>query len=283
MHRIINFLLRFREYLILSILIVASLIIIYQNDNLQLRQIRSLSIQVIGFFQERFSGVLKAVWIPHLLSISKENQVLRESNVILAEEVSRLRESTLENIRLRSLLSFKQGSKYSLISAKIVGKTLTSYRNYITLNVGLKDGVNNNMPIITDRGLVGKVVGTSDSYAIGQVLRNKDFRASVIDERSRVNGIIGWDGGDYFVMNEVAKNLDIKVGDLIITSEYSSIFPANIAIGVVSEIQYATGNLFQKILIKSNVDFPTLEEVFIINNTIDTSRVNLEKQFLDKE
>jgi rod shape-determining protein MreC len=283
MHRIIIFFLRFREYLILSILIITSLILIYQNNNIQLRQIRSISVQVIGFFQERFSGILKAIWIPHLLSISKENQILRESNVILSEEVSRLREATLENIRLRSLLNFKQRSNYNLISAKIVGKTLTSYRNYITLNVGLKDGLNVNMPIITDKGLVGKIVGVSEGYAIGQILRNKDFRASAIDERSRVSGIVGWEGAEYFNMNEVAKNLDIKVGDLIITSEYSSIFSPNIPIGIVSDISYDTGNLFQRIHIKSNVDFSTLEEIFIINSQPDSSRTILENQFLEKE
>jgi rod shape-determining protein MreC len=281
MKSFLNYLLRFREYIILVILIISSLILISQNNNQQLKQIRSSSIQALGYLQENFSIFFKVIWIPRILNLNQENTLLRESNIILSEEVSRLREASLENIRLRNLLNFKQTSKFDLLFAKIVGKSLTLLRNHITLDIGSNSGVQVNMPIITDKGLVGKIVAVSSGYSIGQILRNKDFKASAIDERSRIPGIVGWDGSDNFQLNEVAKNLDIKPGDLLLTSEFSSIFPPNIPIGVVSIVINNTGNLFQSIQITSNVDFNTLEEVFVVKTVPDTARTNFETRFFE--
>jgi rod shape-determining protein MreC len=280
MHKIFNFFLRFREYFILFIAICISLSLISQNNNTQIKQIRSSSIQILGFLQENFSSFFNSIWIPHIISISKENKLLREYNLNLSEEVSRLREASLENLRLRSLLNFKQQSKYNLVSAKVVAKSLILARNFITLDVGSDDGISLNMPIITDKGLVGKVVTVSKNYSQGQVLKNKDFKASVINERSRVNGILAWEGGEDFVLEEVAKNLDVKTGDLIITSDFSSVFPPKIPVGVVTNINYNTGNLFQHIQIKSNVDINTLEEVFVLIFPPDTSRASFEHNII---
>jgi rod shape-determining protein MreC len=282
MHRIFNFFLRFREYFVLFLTISISLALISQNNNIQIKQIRSSSVQILGFLQENFSSVFNTIWIPHILSISKENRLLREHNLILSEEVSRLREASLENLRLRALLNFKQQSKFDLRSSKIVGKSLTLARNFITLDLGSDDGIQVNMPIVTDKGLVGKIVMVSKNYSQGQILKNKDFKASAIDERSRVSGIFAWDGED-FIVEEVAKNHDIKLGDLIITSDYSSIFPSKIPIGIVSNISYNTGNLFQRIQIKSNVDLNTLEEVFILIYPPDSNRVAFDNNIIKKD
>jgi rod shape-determining protein MreC len=279
MQKVFNFFLRFKEYLILIVIIFISLILIYQNNNFQLKQIRASSVQVIGFLQENFSSFFNAIWIPHIISISKENTLLHEYNLVLSEEVSRLREASLENVRLRTLLNFKQSSSYNLVSAKVVGKSLS----FITLDIGSDNGIDVNMPIITDKGLVGKVVTVAKNYSLGQILKNRDFRASIINERSRVNGILAWEGGENFVFQEVAKNLDVKIGDLVITSEFSSIFPSKIPVGIVAGITYNTGNLFQHIQIKSTVDLNTIEEVFVILCPADTNRIFFEYNTYRKE
>jgi rod shape-determining protein MreC len=279
MQKVINFFLRFKEYLILIILIIISLFLIYQNNNYQLKQIRASSVQVIGFLQENFSSFFNSIWIPHILSISKENALLHEYNLVLSEEVSRLREASLENVRLRTLLNFRQRSPFNLVSAKVVGKSLS----FITIDIGSENGIDINMPIITDKGLVGKVITVAKNYSLGQILKNRDFRASIINERSRVSGILAWEGGENFVFQEVAKNLDVKLGDLVITSEFSSIFPPRIPVGIVSGLNYNTGNLFQHIQIKSTVDLNTIEEVFIILCPPDTNRIFFENNIFKKE
>lgn len=283
MIRFFNIFFRFKEYLILVVLVIVSLFLLYQNNNIQIKQIRSNTILAIGFFQENFSSFFNAIWIPHIISISEENGILRKNNAILNEELSRLREAGLENIRLKNLLEFKQSSKYEIKYAKVVGKSLNLLRNYLTLNVGSDDGVQINMPVITDKGLAGKVISISGKYSIVEILKSKNFKASVIDERSRVSGILTWSGGSNLLLSEVAKNLDVKVGDIIKTSAYSSIFPENIEVGVVTGISYDTGNLFQKIEVRSFVDFASIEEVFVMIYHKDTEKSDLENNLIENE
>jgi rod shape-determining protein MreC len=186
-------------------------------------------------------------FIPNYFDLRDENRILRSQNVTLADETSRLREASLENIRLRKLLELKERTPYSYVAANVVGKTLQLMRNTITLDVGEKDGVQFNMPIITDAGLVGRVISTSSAYSVGQILFNKDFRASGKVQRGRVDGIVSWEGGDKLSLNNVAKTLDVQPGDVVMTSEYSSIFPAGIKIGVVSATKQSPGGLFQSV------------------------------------
>ena len=283
MIRIFNIFFKFKAYFLLIILIIVSSFLIFQNNNIQIKQIRSNTILAIGYLQENFSDFFNMIWIPHILSIAEENNVLRKQNVILSEELSRLREASLENIRLKKLLEFKQSSKYNLVTAKVVGKSINLIRNYLTLNVGSDDGVNINMPVISEKGLVGKVISVSDKYCIVEILKSKNFKASVIIERSRVPGILNWNGGENLIISEVAKNLDIRVGDIVKTSEYSSIFPDNIEVGTVVAVSYDTGNLFQKVEVKSYVDFSTIEETFVLLYKPDSSRVILEKLIYEKD
>ncbi|MGH2575591.1 MAG: rod shape-determining protein MreC, partial [Ignavibacteria bacterium] len=211
-----------KEYLIFSLLILISLILIFQNDNVQIRFIRALAVGVVGIVQSGFSI------IPNIFELEKENKKLRETNINLSNEVSQLKEAKFENLRLSQLLELKNRNDYLMVSARIVGKTLIQTRNTITLNIGENDGVKIGMPVITDKGLVGKIIGVSAHYSIAQILYNKELKVSAKDQRSRVDGIIAWEGENTVLMKNVSKSADVEIGDVIITSEYSNNFPQGI-------------------------------------------------------
>ena len=125
MVRFFNIFFKFKEYLIFIVLVLASLFLLYQNNNIQIKQIRANTVLAIGFFQENFSSFFNAIWIPHIISVSEENTMLRRNNIILTEEISRLREASLENIRLKNLLEFKQNSKFDrLLTTAIKNKMI---------------------------------------------------------------------------------------------------------------------------------------------------------------
>ena len=271
MQRFLNIILAFKEYFVLALLIIASLIILSANDNRQLRSIRSTTVGVVGFFQRAVSV------IPNVFELQRENAILRQLNIDLSDEVSRLREARLENRRLRQMLNLKEEGAYPLIPAEVVGKSLHLLRNTVTLHAGEGEGVRVDMPIISEFGLVGKVIATSRNYSIGQLVLNKDFRASAKIQRSRIDGIIAWDGGEFLHLKNVAKKQDIREGDLVVTSEYSSIFPRNIRIGVVARITEKAGNLFKDVDVQPSVDYASLEQVFIVNMPPDSERVLLEQ------
>ena len=273
--RLYNFVLLFKEYAVFSLLLVVSLVLMALNDNTQIRHIRGVATVVFGVVQDQLA------FVPRYFSLRKENDILRRINVDLADEASQLHEAKLENDRFRRLLGFKEVSPHSLVAAKVVGKNLTLLRNTLTLNVGKTDGVLPHMPVVGDGGLVGVVSNVSDHYSIVRILYNADFRASAKSQRARVDGILAWDGEDLMLTN-VAKNLDVAVGDTLITSDYSSTYPPNIRIGTVSEVADQPGSLFKRVLVSPGVNFVKLEEVFVVSYIPDSERSELEQSLQQK-
>lgn len=264
----------FKEYVLGAFLVLISLVLLSLNDNTQIRQIRSITVGFVGALQDAVS------FIPNFFALRVENRLLRRTNVDLLDEVNQLREAKLENFQLRALLGLKENLDYDVIAAEVVGRTSNPQRNTITVNVGSEAGVELNMPIITDAGLVGRVVATSKHYSVGQLVIDRDFRATAKIQRSRADGILAWEGGDYTLLKNVAKTLDVSVGDVVVTSEYSSMFPPNIRIGVVAEVSEQPGDLFKRIEVANSVDFSKVEEVFVIQYHPDPERIQLEEKVL---
>lgn len=270
MKKLGQLILNLKEYLILSVLIVFSLAFLFSNDNTQIRFVRAIAVGMFGTVQSGISS------IPNVFELQQENKMLRESNIRLSNEVSGLKEAKLENIRLTKLLSFKEATGLGLVSANVVNKSLIQTRNTITLNVGENDSVYVNMPVITDAGLVGRIVSTSKNYSIAQILYNKDLRITIKVQRSRVDGILNYDGVSVLSVTNIPKNADVNVGDVIITSEFSNYFPSGLPIGTVTEAGNLD-NLFKKIEIAPLVNFHNLENVFVLKYL-----ANREKYFLEK-
>ena len=268
--RLYEFVFLFKEYLVAGVLLAVSVALLALNDDTQIRTIRTVTVVAVGALQDAL-GI-----IPNYFDLRHENRVLRELNVTLADEVNRLREARLENLRLRQLLGLKERGQFGFVAANVIGKNLQLLRNTVTLDAGERSGVKMDMPIVTENGLAGKIVATSTGYAVAQILFNKEIRVSAKIERSRVDGIIRWDGGSMLALQDVAKTLDVQTGDVIITSEYSSFFPPGIRIGVVTAARGAEGSLFQSIEVKPAVDFSRLEEVFVITTVPDSERIALE-------
>ena len=277
MQRLIDILLLFKEYVLLTLLCILSLFLLSLNDTPQMRWIRSYTLGAVGVIQSGLSI------IPNVVELKRENDVLRQLNVNLSNEVSLLREARLENLRLRTLLGLKERTSHSFVVGDVVGKTLHLLRNTVTLNIGEADSVRVDMPIISESGLVGKIIATSSHFSVGQLLINKDFRASAKIQRSRVDGLISWDGGETLRLNSVSKTQDVVPGDVVITSEYSNVFPRDIRIGIVSRIDEKPGSLFKDIEITPSVEFSSLEQVFVVTSLGERERSALESKAAQKK
>ncbi|HEY6953515.1 MAG TPA: rod shape-determining protein MreC [Bacteroidota bacterium] len=275
LQRLYDILMQFREYAVLAGLLAASLILLALNDNVQLKRLRSMATITYGLLQEQ------VIFIPRYFSLESENRLLRRTNIQLADEANRLREAKLENLRLRELLKLREQTPFDIVAAEVIGKNLTLLRNTLTIDLGEADGIKPMMPVIGDGGLVGLVVSVSRHYAIVNLALNVDFRASGKIERSRVDGIIAWDGKN-LVFKNVAKTLDVKVGDVVLTSSYSSTFPPDIRVGVVRSVEEHPGTLFKSITLSPGVDFVKLEEVFVLTALPDSERVSIERRDIVK-
>ena len=269
LHRLIDLLYAFRDVVILVACIVVSVVLLAVNDNTQVKRIRTIAAVLMGSVQDQFRFVTTYV------GLKDENAVLRRVNVELSDEATQLREARLENVRLRNLLSLRQRAPYRLIAAEVVGKTLALHRNTLTLDVGRLDGVEPLMPVVNDQGLVGVVTHVSDRFSVVNILLNTDFRATGKVQRTRVDGIVAWDGASVQLHN-VAKTMDVLPGDVVLTSEYSNTFPPDIRIGVVTAVEERPGTLFRSITLSPGVDFIRLEEVFVLDALPSSDRAAAE-------
>ncbi|KXK04548.1 MAG: rod shape-determining protein MreC [Ignavibacteriaceae bacterium] len=265
-----------KEYLVLTLLVIVSLVLLFSNDNSQIRFIRALTIGTFGTIQSGFNV------IPNVFDLESENKFLREKNIRLANELAEFKEAKLENIRLTKLLKLSQIPELDFISARIINKSMTHSRNSITLDRGKNEGIEIGMPIVTDDGLVGRVVSVSNNYSLGQILYNKSLKVSVKNQRSRVDGILEYDGSEKIMVSHVPKSSDVKQGDLFITSMYSNQFPRGIPVGIVIE-EGNLDNMFKKIVLKPAVDFNLLEEVFVLKFIPDEERNSLENAYSEQQ
>lgn len=255
----------YRDYLLHAVLVVISLIIISFNQNKQIESFKMWMVGMICAFQEQWNSYQS------YLNLRQTKEQLLLENTRLALENSTMYEMRLENERLRELIGFKARSELQLIAARVVVRGTKGFINGIVLDVGTQDGVAKNMPLVVSNGLIGKVYQAGKNQSIGHLLLDPNFRVSAKIQRSRVTGIVSWDGGDYCLLNEVPKRSDVQFGDSVITSGYSEIFPVGIPIGIVTDITESHRGLFLDIKVKPAVNFEKLEEVFVISENRDTN------------
>ncbi|MEO5930441.1 MAG: rod shape-determining protein MreC [Candidatus Kapaibacterium sp.] len=277
MRRIAELFLRYKEYATALGLIIISLLMISASSNSQLRSFRTISVGVVAGVQSALS------WLPNPFSLQTENHALRQLNKDLSLQAMQLRDAGIKLEKLRAMLEFKQHVPLKLVSAEVIGKTTIQLRNYATLNVGAKDGVKEGMPVITEQGLAGRVIGMNNDYTVVQLLLNRDTRVAAKTTMGRNDGLITWDGASSLTLRNIPSVQPQKIGDTVVTSNYSSLYPENIVIGTVTEISPEQGTLFFKIKVTPAVNFATLEEAFVVLYSPDQSRLDLEKKFTEPE
>ena len=214
----------------------------------------------------------------NIAKVKSENERLRDINAELMLQVNKLREYGVVNESLKNLIGLKDTTKFPLIPALTVSKSFTIAQGTITLNAGADNGVKPGMPVINEKGLVGIIYATSNDYSIAKTLKNFELKLVVKDERSRVDGILKWNGEDLVIVN-VPKTYDIEPGDRILCSELSSIVSLPIPVGIVVGLQNVQTGIFNSVKVKPFADFSRIENVFIVGVIESKQKNDLELNF----
>lgn len=266
----------FKEYIVLIVLLIVSLILLSQNNAAGIQKVRSIAFGTFASFTSLFTDIF------NVSNLKNENQELRRTNAELMLQVSKLREYGIVNDDLKGLLALKDSSKFPLIPATIVSKSLTKSQGTITLNAGKNQSVKVGMPIITDKGMAGIIFSTSDNYSIARTLNNVDLKLTVKCERTRESAIMKWNG-EWLTMVNVPKTFQLKKGDRIVTSEISSIVPFPLPIGLVYDIGNIEKGIFNEVRIQPFVDFEKIENVFILGIVKSKEIDDIELNFLNRQ
>ena len=265
----------FKEYIVLILLVITSLIILSQNKNQEVQKVRAIAFGSFAVITSIVSDLFNTA------NIKSENEELRRVNSELMLQISKLREYGILNQEFRGLAGFKDSSVFPLIPASIVSKSLSKANNTFTLNVGGKDNVNPGMPVINHQGIVGIVHSTSEDFALVRTLKNIDLKLTVKNERSRIHGIMRWDGEELAIIN-VPETYDFKAGDRIITSEASYLVPLPIPVGIVTEMRNVETEIFGRVKVKPFANLLNIENVFVLGIVQSKQKENLELNFYNK-
>ncbi|RKZ27101.1 rod shape-determining protein MreC [bacterium] len=219
------------------------------------------------------------VWVDSQYKIMRDNlsRLIRTERELAQTklELQNSIEEKLENQRLRKLLDFKSNSKYSLILAEIVGIKGMKFPAGLIINKGKRDGVEDNMPVLTADGAIGRVKSAGTTTSVIQILLDPALKISVLDQRSRVVGMLVSPDARKLLMEQVPADEDIAVGDRIIASGYGGIFPKGILIGYVISVSEPPEGMFKRIVVEPSASLSRIEEVFVLKDmNADSSNID---------
>ena len=205
-----------------------------------------------------------------------EISTLYEQNKMLRNEVEQLRginlqanEALAENERLRAMVGYQQTAhQFDLVAARVIGRESDTWSRMIVIDRGTASGVQEDMPVVTPQGLVGRVVEAGPNSSKVQLILDPRSSVGTIVQRaeSRVTGIVQGDMDNPTMpqMVNIPKNADVVEGDVIVTSGFGGIFPKGIIVGLVSSLKNDDGGLLKIGVLESAVDFQKLEDVLVI-------------------
>jgi rod shape-determining protein MreC len=203
-------------------------------------------------------------------TLRAENAQLKDQYAQLQSQLFEFREVRAENARLQSLLDYKvsRAENYDLVVAQVIARNPENWYQTITVNRGSNDGVACDMSVVNSIGLVGRIVAvTPNSAEILLLLSNDAAVGSRIFETRLTSGVVvGTGDSDLLQMIHLPHDMEIEAGQTVISSGLGEIYPKNIPIGAVREIQMEPNGLTKRATVAPFVDFSRLEEIMIIRS-----------------
>jgi rod shape-determining protein MreC len=226
-------------------------------------------------------GVSRAAWlgensigmVQQIFTNWKDLEELKRENESLKAEQNRYSEVLAENIRLRSLLKFKQGyTSYNMVGASVIERDYGGWTHTMVIDRGEDSGIKKYMPVIIPSGLVGFVSEVYMNSARVQLLLDPRTTVGGIVQRpaSRVVSMVTGNSGNpgYLTFMSLPKESDVIKGDTIVTSGYGGVYPKGLIIGTVEKVDVDSEGGTQSAEIRPAADFAHMEEVFIITDHI---------------
>lgn len=193
-----------------------------------------------------------------------ENELLKKQINSLKAKINSQEELYKENIRLKDMLSFKQASPHKLIAARVIARSPDSWSSNMIIDKGRNSGIKQGMPVITNLGLVGRIVETTNLTSKVLLINDPDLSVSCMVKRSRQEGLVSGTLGRNLIMRYLPEDADINIQDTIVTSGLNQTYPKGILIGVVIDIGKEFSGLAQYAIVRPAVNLSNIEEILVI-------------------
>ncbi|UJH66315.1 rod shape-determining protein MreC [Allomuricauda sp. SCSIO 65647] len=272
MQQIINFILRYRNSFLYAFLGLVAIAL----------TVRSHSYHQSKFFNSSKWLTANTYRISNNISsyfdLRNENEKLSEENRALRQLLFNQEQSYGEPLDSTQI-------NYKVIRGKVIKNSYTSLRNYVTIDIGKNQGVNQDMGVITSQGILGIVENTSNSHSTVQSILNIKSNINAKVKNTNYFGSLVWDG-DYYdavQLTDIPRLVPLVVGDTIITGGMSSIFPEGIPIGTIKKYELNTAQSFYDIEVSLFNDMANIGYIYVIENFDRPEILELESQTNDAQ
>ena len=274
MRNLLDFLARHNHWFVFVLLEVISAVLLFKYNSYQGSVWFSSANAVSGRVYEASAAV------GQYFSLVTVNRQLTQRNVYLEREVARMAqehaEATADSSYLQRLQN-NQTNRYQSVPARVVSSSLDRLNNFITIDKGEADGVKKDMGVVCGTGIVGIVYLTSAHYSVVIPVLNSKSNISCSIRGRGYFGYLHWMGGvpDEAYLDDVPRHARFRIGDVIVTSGYSSVFPQGMLVGKVMRVYNSANGLSYRLRIKLTTDFGNLRDVCVITDAAVAERVKL--------
>ena len=267
MRNVILFIRKYSNFLFFLLLQITALSFLFRYNKYHEAAFMNVAGELTGSINQRYSKV------EYYFRLKKINEQLAAENLVLNqllkqnyERVDGNGKSVLDTVQTDSLQEIR---KYTWLGAKVVGSTVNTQLNFITIHRGSLQEVHPNMGVVSPQGIVGTVVNVSDNYASVMTLLHRQYKVVVKLRDGGERGTVEWDGVSpvFVTLKDIPKSARVKLGDSVVTSPTSSLFPGNLMVGTIAEIVDDKSSNFYTLKIKPATNFFNIEFVYVIANT----------------
>jgi rod shape-determining protein MreC len=260
------FIRKYSNFLFFLLLQVTALSFLFRYNKYHEAAFMSVAGEFTGSLNQRYSKV------EYYFRLNKINEQLAAENLRLNqmirenyERVGGNEKMVLDTVQTDSLREIR---KYTWLGAKVVGSTVNTQVNFITIHRGLLQDVRPNMGVVSPQGIVGTVVNVSDNYASVMTLLHRQYKVVVKIKNGGERGTVEWDGVNpmFVTLKDIPKSAKLKVGDSVVTSPTSSLFPGNLMVGTIAEIADDQSSNFYTLKVRPATNFFNIEYVYVIAN-----------------
>ena len=272
MQQILNFLIKHNHWFLFILLEGISFVLLFSFNNYQSASMFTSTNEVAGNIYSMISDV------DGYFTLNDENQALLEHNKELISEIEALKEELATLKDSGAIAAFPDG-KFRFNTARAVNNSLNKLQNFITIDKGENDGIGSEMGVFNDKGVVGIIYQTSGNFSLVMPLLNSKSMLSCRVKGSNSFCTLRWHGEElqYSYLIDLPRYAIFQQGDTVVTSGFSSIFPADIPVGEIERLEDSDDGMFYRARVRLFVDFASIDNVFVVGNDNKKEQDTLEQ------
>ncbi|MFI5154900.1 MAG: rod shape-determining protein MreC [Chitinophagales bacterium] len=276
MRNIFLFIRRYSNFLFFLVLQIFALSFLFRYNKYHEAAFMGVAGEITGRLDDKYNG------IEYYFQLKKTNEQLLRENLQLRQRLKENYETADTTGKIVTDTVWSDSSrriqKYFYLEAKVVGNSVSSQANYLTIHRGSLQNVKPNMGVVSSLGIVGTVVNVSSNYSSVMSLLHPQYKVVVKLKKSGERGTVEWDGKNplFVTLKDIPKSAKLSVGDTVVTSPTSSLFPGNIMVGTIAEVVDDKSSNFYTLRLRTATNFFNVEYVYVIENVQSDEQKRLE-------